>query len=87
MFQGSQGFDSISDVQKAIDDGKTTVHSIVEQCIQAIQDLNPEVNAVLAVNKNALNDAKSLDVSYNASSGPNGRIARASPLKGCAGLA
>lgn len=72
MLQASQGFDSISDVQKAIADGKT-VHSIVEQCLQAIRDLNPKINAVLAVNENALNDAKALDVSYNGSSG---RMAR-----------
>jgi Asp-tRNA(Asn)/Glu-tRNA(Gln) amidotransferase A subunit family amidase len=87
MLQGDHKFNSIGDLQKAIDDGKTTVHSIVEQCLQVIRDLNPEINAVLAVNENALNDAKSLDVSDNASSDPNGRIARISSLKSYAGLA
>ena len=68
MLQTSHGYDSIKDVQTALVDDKTTVYSIVEQCLQAIKTLNPEINAVLAVNEDALNDAKSLDVSFHRSS-------------------
>ena len=69
MLQAKHEFNSIIEVQKAIEDGKTTVHSIVEQCLKAIQELNPEINAVLAVNENVLNDAESLDVSQYRSYG------------------
>ena len=62
MLSYDQQFGSIGQVQKAIEDGTTTVEAVVQVCLQAIEDLNPKINAVTVVNENALADAKTLDV-------------------------
>jgi Asp-tRNA(Asn)/Glu-tRNA(Gln) amidotransferase A subunit family amidase len=62
MLAYEKQFDSIGQVQKAIEDGTTTVEAIVQQYLRAIEALNPKINAVTVVNANALEDAKALDV-------------------------
>ena len=62
MLAYEKQFGSIGQVQEAIEDGTTTVEAIVQQCLRAIEDLNPKINAVTVVNANALEDAKTLDV-------------------------
>ena len=63
MIIADNGYRSIADVQKAINDGKTTVKAVVEHYLKAMEELNPELNAVLALNQHALEDAEKLDVS------------------------
>ena len=63
MLEANHKYRSIAEIQKAISDGKTTVRAIVEQYLKAIEELDPELNAVTAVNKRALDDAEKLDVS------------------------
>ena len=63
MLEANHKHRSIAEIQKAISDGKTTVRVIIEQYLKAIEELDPELNAVTAVNKRALDDAEKLDVS------------------------
>ena len=63
MLKADYELQSIAEVQKEIFDGKTTVKAVVEKHLKAIEQLDPQLNAMTAVNKNALQDAEKLDVS------------------------
>lgn len=56
-------FTSITDLQSAIQDGRTTVKKVVEGYLQEIDRLNGELNAVTAINRKAVEEAERLDVS------------------------
>ena len=64
MLQASQDHYSIADAQKAIQDGQITVRALVERYLKAIEELNPQLNAVTVVNEHALEDAEKLDVRH-----------------------
>ena len=63
MIIADGGYSSIAEVQHAIRDGKTTVKDVVEHYLKAIEQLDPKLNAVSAINKQARGDAEKLDVS------------------------
>ena len=65
MIEADNAYKSVSEVQKAISNGKTTVKAVVEQYLKAIEELNPKLNAILALNGKAVEDAEKLDVSTN----------------------
>lgn len=62
MLSAASDYRSISDVQNALSDGTITARTLVQQYLQAIEDLNPKLNAVTVLNKDALADAERLDV-------------------------
>ena len=62
MSQTTQEHHSIADAQKAIQDGQITVRALVERYLKAIEELNPQLNAVTVLNEHALEDAEKLDV-------------------------
>ncbi|KAK3684580.1 hypothetical protein LTR37_020143 [Vermiconidia calcicola] len=70
MLTASDGFRSIGEAQKAIRGGKTTVKAIVEQCLRNIEELDPKLNALTAINKQAVEDAEKLDRLDSAQRGP-----------------
>lgn len=61
---------TIVDLQKAINDGKTTVRQVVEHYLKAINNLNQELNAITTTNKKALDEAERLDKLAPADRGP-----------------
>ena len=63
MLKGNDTFESIEQLHQAIKDGRTTAEAVVQQCLQVIKDLDPQINAVTAINNNALEQARRLDVS------------------------
>ncbi len=52
---------SIQDMQKALEEGRVTSRQLVEQYLQRIALYEDKLNAVIAVNANALRDADRLD--------------------------
>lgn len=56
-------FQTISGTQKAIASGKATVRNVVEKHLEAIERLNPQINAVTIANEDATDVADKLDVS------------------------
>lgn len=52
---------SIASVQEAVNGGKS-VRAIVEEHLQAIEELEPKINAITTINPKALEDAEQLDV-------------------------
>lgn len=58
-----QQYTSITDLQKALQDGRTTVKTVVQQYLHQIDGLNGELNAVTAINRKAVEEAERLDVS------------------------
>lgn len=60
------GLRSIAETQKAYANKDTSVKAVVEQYLKAIDELDPELNAITFVNKEALRDAEQLDVSFPA---------------------
>ena len=64
MLQATQEHNSLADAQKAITDGQTTVRGLVERYLKAIEELNPQLNAVTVVNEHAVEDAEKLDVRH-----------------------
>lgn len=63
MAPATQIFKSITDLQKEIHDGHTTVKSVVQRYLQQIDNLNEQLNAVVATNERAIEEAERLDVS------------------------
>ncbi|KAK5137534.1 hypothetical protein LTR08_008514 [Meristemomyces frigidus] len=70
MISTEQPYHSIAGLQEAINDGKTTVKAIVEQYLKAIDQLNPELNAVTVINNRAIDEAHELDNLDPAKRGP-----------------
>lgn len=64
MLQSNSVFNSIDEAQKALNTGGLTVQALVEKCLHAIEELNPKISAVLALNEKAIDDARELDVSH-----------------------
>jgi amidase len=55
---------SIVDIQRAFDSGELTAETLVQRCIQRIEafdDADPRLNAILALNPNAIERARALD--------------------------
>lgn len=67
---GTQSFNSVDELQRAYNDGVTTVKAVVEHYLKTIRESNPEINAVLATNEDALGDAQRLDDLEPAGRGP-----------------
>lgn len=63
MLQADTEYRSIAEVQKALSNGDSTAKALVQQCLNSIEKLDPELNAITAVNEHALEDAEKLDVS------------------------
>lgn len=63
MLRAHHEIQSIAQVQKAIAEGQTTVIDVVEQHLKAIEELDPKLNAIVAVNYQTIAKAKKLDVS------------------------
>lgn len=63
MLQADTPYRSISEVQRAYSDGKTTVKQVVQQYLTSIECFNQELNAITVLNEHALEDAEKLDVS------------------------
>jgi Asp-tRNA(Asn)/Glu-tRNA(Gln) amidotransferase A subunit family amidase len=53
---------SIEETHAALKAGEITVEALTKQCLDAIKELNPKINAILAINERALEDARRLDV-------------------------
>lgn len=70
MLAAEQSYRSIADVQKAIDDGKTTAKAVVEQYSEVINDLDPKLNALTVINEEARDEAQALDDLEPAKRGP-----------------
>lgn len=62
MLRFEQPYQSISEAQEAISNGKTTVKALVEGYLKAIKELDPQLNAITALNEHAVADAEKLDV-------------------------
>lgn len=62
MLDVEQPYRSISEAQKAITDGKTTVKAFVEGYMSVVKELNPQLNAITVLNEDAVADAEKLDV-------------------------
>ncbi|KAK5125606.1 hypothetical protein LTR85_011880 [Meristemomyces frigidus] len=70
MISADQPYRTIADVQTAIQDGKTTVKAVVEQYLKAIDELDPDLNAITVTNQKALDEAQRLDELDPAKRGP-----------------
>ncbi|KAK5698043.1 hypothetical protein LTR97_007003 [Elasticomyces elasticus] len=70
MFSSEVPYTSIADLQQKLRNGELTVVSVVEQYLEAIEQLNPEINAITTTNANALADARELDGLDSADRGP-----------------
>jgi len=66
MSNAKHPYRSIAEFQEAISSGKTTVKTVTEHYMEAIKDLDPDINAFTFVNQKALEDAAKLDVSPTA---------------------
>lgn len=62
MSKAVQDVPSIGQITRSLNEGKTTVKAIVEYYLKAIEELNPDINAITAVSERALGDADKLDV-------------------------
>ncbi|EME41224.1 hypothetical protein DOTSEDRAFT_46266 [Dothistroma septosporum NZE10] len=54
-------YGSIAELQKAYQDGNVSVKEVTQQYLATIESLNGDLNALTAVNKNALDEAERLD--------------------------
>ncbi|KAK4570302.1 hypothetical protein LTR86_002382 [Recurvomyces mirabilis] len=70
MLTAQTPYRTISEVQEAIQTGKTTVKEITKQYLEAIKQLDGEINAITALNEKALEDADDLDKLDPAERGP-----------------
>ncbi|KAK3067598.1 hypothetical protein LTR53_015454 [Teratosphaeriaceae sp. CCFEE 6253] len=61
MLSSGVPYRSISDLHQALQNGNTTVVKVVEQYIEAIKKLDPEINAITETNPKALDAAQDLD--------------------------
>jgi amidase len=61
MLPAKLPYRSIAEVQKGIIDGSVTAKALVETYLKAINDQNPELNAVTVTNNQALDEAHALD--------------------------
>lgn len=64
MLVSEQDYQSISELQKALADGKITVSTVVQHYLKSIEALNPQLNAVTVLNSRAVEDAERLDVRF-----------------------
>lgn len=62
MLAAQDVYRSVSEIQKAVQDGTTTVTGLVKHYLREIEASNPELNAVTVLNDHVLEDAKKLDV-------------------------
>lgn len=62
MLQSDLHIKSIEQTHDKLRKGEITVESLVKQCLDAVQQLNPKISAVLAINSHVIEDARRLDV-------------------------
>ncbi|KAJ3542871.1 hypothetical protein NM208_g3878 [Fusarium decemcellulare] len=62
MQTAEQEYRSISSVVDAISHGKTTAKAVTQQYLDAIGELNPEINCYITINEKALEQVETLDV-------------------------
>lgn len=65
MLSSNVQLSSIEAAQRMLLAGDTTVEGLVRQYLDAIERINPKINAVLAINEKAAEDARKLDVSVD----------------------
>ncbi|KPM44416.1 hypothetical protein AK830_g2106 [Neonectria ditissima] len=70
MLSANQEYSSISDLRNALANNETTVTEVTQRYLDAIEELNTDINCYVTVNENALEQAETLDALPLSERGP-----------------